>query len=101
MHTKQKQELKQLQMNEHTKLLSDIEDERTRLQEERARNEIAKALHTKNADDTGRSRVEIDAAVKYAEVNIPFFFIFWFSTNDKQVAPSFLLVPYLTPNTCS
>ena len=41
------------------------------MQEERARNEIATALKSKNADDGGGlSRVEIDAAVKYAEVNI-------------------------------
>lgn len=68
-----KKELKQLQLNEHAKLVNDAEDERIKLQEDRARNEIAKALHSKNADDTGRSRVEIDAAVKYAEVNIFFY----------------------------
>jgi hypothetical protein len=56
-------------LNEHAKLVSEIEDERMKLQEEKARNEIAKTLHTKNADDGGRSRIEIDAAVKYAEVN--------------------------------
>lgn len=50
-------------------MLKEIEDERMKLQEERARNEIAKALQSKNADDSGRSRIEIDAAVKYAEVN--------------------------------
>ncbi|XP_070493942.1 calponin homology domain-containing protein DDB_G0272472-like [Chironomus tepperi] len=61
------QELKQSQLNEHAKLLNEIEDERLKLQEEKARNEIAKTLNSRNADDTGRSRVEIDAAVKYAE----------------------------------
>ncbi|KAG5670570.1 hypothetical protein PVAND_000823 [Polypedilum vanderplanki] len=61
------QELKQLQLNEHTKLLREIEEERTKLQEEKARNEIAKTLHSKNADEIGLSRAEIDAAVKYAE----------------------------------
>jgi hypothetical protein len=50
--------------------MKEIEDERSKLQEEKARNEIAKTLNSRNADDTGRSRVEIDAAVKYAEVNI-------------------------------
>ena len=50
--------------------MKEIEDERLKLQEEKARNEIAKTLNSRNADDTGRSRVEIDAAVKYAEVNI-------------------------------
>jgi hypothetical protein len=63
------QEQKQSQLNEHAKLLKDIEEERLKLQEERARCEIAKTLQSKNADDTGRSRAEIDAAVKYAEVN--------------------------------
>ncbi|CAG9806295.1 unnamed protein product [Chironomus riparius] len=61
------QELKQSQLNEHAKLLKEIEDERLKLQEEKARNEIAKTLNSRNADDSGRSRVEIDAAVKYAE----------------------------------
>lgn len=50
--------------------MKEIEDERLKLQEEKARNEIAKTLNSRNADDTGRSRAEIDAAVKYAEVNI-------------------------------
>lgn len=72
------QELKQLQLNEHAKLLKEIEDERMKLQEEKARNEIAKTLRAKNADDSGRSRVEIEAAVKYAEVNI-FFSLFCMS----------------------
>ena len=63
-------------MDEHAKLLKEIEDERLKLQEEKARNEIAKTLNSRNADDSGRSRVEIDAAVKYAEVNIPICNIF-------------------------
>lgn len=63
------QEQKQSQLNEHAKLLKEIEEERLKLHEERARCEIAKTLQSKNADDTGRSRAEIDAAVKYAEVN--------------------------------
>lgn len=50
-------------------MLKDIEEERLKLQEQRARCEMAKTLQSKNADDTGRSRAEIDAAVKYAEVN--------------------------------
>lgn len=52
-------------------MLKEIETERLKLQEERARNEIAKTLQSKNADETGmlRSRVEIEAAVKYAQVN--------------------------------
>lgn len=54
-------------------MLKDIEEERLKLQEERARCEIAKTLQSKNADDTGRSRAEIDAAVKYAEVNKNYF----------------------------
>jgi len=65
-----KKELKQSQLSEHAKLMKGIEDERLKLQEEKARNEIAKTLNSRTADDTGRSRAEIDAAVKYAEVNI-------------------------------
>lgn len=69
------QEQKQSQLNEHAKFLKEIEDERLKLQEERARNEIAKTLQSRNADDKGlRSRAEIDAAVKYAEVNNNFSF---------------------------
>lgn len=49
-------------------MLRDIEDERLKLQEDRARMEIAKTLQSKS-DDSGLSRVEIDASVKYAEVN--------------------------------
>lgn len=52
-------------------MLKEIEDERLKLHEERARNEIAKTLQSKNADETGmlRSRAEVEAAVKYAQVN--------------------------------
>ena len=63
------QELKQSQLSEHAKSLKDIEEERIKLQEEKARNDIAKTLNSRNADDSGRFRVEIEAAVKYAEVN--------------------------------
>jgi hypothetical protein len=56
-------------LSEHTKLLKELDDERLKVQEERARMEIAKTLKAKNADDSGHSRAEIDAAVKYAEVN--------------------------------
>jgi hypothetical protein len=61
-------ELKQSQLSEHAKLLGEIEDERLKLQEERARMEVEKKLHSKNTE-SGISRAEIDASVKYAEVN--------------------------------
>lgn len=61
-------ELKQSHLNEHAKLLKDLDDERVKLQEERARMEIAKTLQSKNSDDSGLSRVQIDASIKYAEV---------------------------------
>jgi hypothetical protein len=48
--------------------VKEIEDERQKLQEQRARMEIAKTLQSKNADDSGISRAEIDAAVHYAQV---------------------------------
>lgn len=50
-------------------MLKEIEDERSKLQEDRARMEIAKTLQSKNSDDSGLSRNEIDAAVKYAQVS--------------------------------
>lgn len=50
-------------------MLREVEDERLKLQEDRARAEIAKTLQSRNADDLGLSRAEIDASVKYAEVN--------------------------------
>lgn len=56
-------------MSEHAKLLMEIENERLKLREEKARLEIAKTLQSKNSDDSGLSRAEIDASVKYAEVN--------------------------------
>lgn len=56
-------------MNEHTKLLSEVERERLKLQEDRARMEVAKTLQAKN-DESGFSRAEIDVAVKYAEATI-------------------------------
>lgn len=65
---KSDQELKQSQLSEHGKLLKELDDERMKLQEERARMEIAKTLQSKN-DDSGLSRAEIDAAVRYAGVN--------------------------------
>lgn len=49
-------------------MLKEIESERSKLLEDRARMEIAKTLQSKNADDSVLSRVEVDAAVKYAEV---------------------------------
>lgn len=55
-------------MDEHTKMLKEIENERSKLLEDRARMEIAKTLQSKNADDSVLSRVEVDAAIKYAEV---------------------------------
>ncbi|CRK87852.1 CLUMA_CG001639, isoform A [Clunio marinus] len=61
------QDLKQSQLNEHAKLLKELEDERLKLQEEKARVEIAKTLQSRHSDDSGLSRAEIDAAVKYAE----------------------------------
>ena len=51
-------------------MLKEIESERTQLQETRARMEIAKTLQSKNPDDSLLSRVEVDAAVKYAEVRL-------------------------------
>ena len=62
-------ELKQSHLSEHAKLLKELEDERVKLQEDRARMEIAKTLQSKNSDDSGLSRAEIDASIKYAEVN--------------------------------
>lgn len=56
-------------MNEHAKLLQEIERERLKLQEDRARMEVAKSLQTKS-DESGLSRAEIDVAVKYAEVKL-------------------------------
>jgi hypothetical protein len=50
-------------------MLKETEDERLKLQEDRARMEIAKTLQSRNADDSSLSRAEIDASVKYAEVN--------------------------------
>lgn len=49
-------------------MLKEIETERSKLLEDRARMEIAKTLQSKNADDSVLSRAEVDAAVKYAEV---------------------------------
>lgn len=66
---KSQQELKQSQLDEHAKLLKEIEIERLKLQEEKARLEIAKKLNSNNADDSVLSRAEVDAAIKYAEVN--------------------------------
>lgn len=63
------QELKESQMSEHTKILMEIESERLKLREDKARLEMAKTLQSKNSDDAGLSRAEIDASVKYAEVN--------------------------------
>lgn len=39
------------------------------MQEDKARMEMAKTLQSRNADESGRSRAEIDASVKYAQVN--------------------------------
>lgn len=61
-------ELKQSQLSKHAKSLEDIEDERLKLQEDRARMEVEKKLHSKSFE-SGISRAEIDASVKYAEVN--------------------------------
>lgn len=49
-------------------MLKEIESERSKLLEDRARMEIAKTLQSKNADDSVLSRVEVDAAIRYAEV---------------------------------
>lgn len=56
-------------MSEHVKLLMEIESERLKLREDKARLEMAKTLQSKNSDDSGLSRAEVDASVKYAEVN--------------------------------
>lgn len=53
-------------------MLKEIEGEQLKLQEDRARMEIAKTLQSKNSDHLGVSRAEIDAAVRYAEVSNPF-----------------------------
>lgn len=50
-------------------MLKEIDDERVKLREDRARMEIAKTLQSKNSDDSVLSRAEIDASIKYAEVN--------------------------------
>lgn len=74
------QELKQFQLSEHSKALRDIEDERLKLQEERARLEVEKKLFSKSSG-SGMSRAEIDASVKYAEVNI---FFYYFSKRKEK-----------------
>jgi hypothetical protein len=60
-------ELKQSQLDEHAKLLSDFESDRLKLQEDKARLEIDRKLQSKKSEST-LSRVEIDASVKFAEV---------------------------------
>ena len=82
-------------------MLKEIEDERLKLQEDRARNEIAKTLQSKNADETGmlRSRAEVEAAVKYAQVNNNHYFytfvwsfcLFLFCHKFSSNCPYFLL----------
>ena len=61
-------ELKQFQLNEHANRLKEIEDERLKLQEEKARMDIEMKLHSK-ISESDISRAEIDVSVKYAEVN--------------------------------
>lgn len=50
-------------------MLNEVDMERVKLQEERARMEIAKTLQSSTRPDSVLSRAEIDAAVKYAEVS--------------------------------
>ncbi|CAO1422321.1 unnamed protein product [Diamesa serratosioi] len=61
------QELKESQLNEYAKLMKAVEDERLKLQEQRAQIEVSKQLQNRNSNEIGSSRAEIDAAVKYAE----------------------------------
>lgn len=64
------QELKESQLNEYAKLIKVVEDERLKLQEQKAQIEVAKQLQNRNSTETGISRAEIDAAVRYAEVSV-------------------------------
>ena len=64
-------ELKQSQLNEHANRLKDIEDERLKLQEDKARMDIEMKLHSR-ISESEISRAEIDVSVKYAEVNKKF-----------------------------
>lgn len=61
-------ELKQSQLSEHANRLKEIEDERLKLQEDKARMDIEMKLHSK-ISESEISRAEIDVSVKYAEVN--------------------------------
>lgn len=64
--------------------MKEIEDERSKLQEERTRCEIAKTLQIKNVDDKGRSRAEIEIAVKCAEVINSTLFLLALNLNTIQ-----------------
>ena len=64
------QELKESQLNEYAKLIKAVEDERLKLLEQKAQIEVSKQLQNRNSGETGISRAEIDAAVRYAEVNV-------------------------------
>lgn len=64
------QELKESQLNEYAKLIKAVEDERLKLQAQKAQIEVAKQLQNRNSSETGITRAEIDAAVRYAEVNV-------------------------------
>ncbi|CAO1427379.1 unnamed protein product [Diamesa hyperborea] len=61
------QELKESQLNEYAKLIKAVEDERLKLQEQKAQIEVSKQLQNRNSSETGISRAEIDAAVRYAD----------------------------------
>lgn len=59
------EELKQIQLEEHSRLVNKIQDERQLLLEEKAKIETLSKIHKK--DQSGLSRAEIDAAIKVAE----------------------------------
>lgn len=77
-------------------MLNDVDMERVKLQEERARMEIAKTLQSSTRPDSGLSRAEIDAAVKYAEVNEIFYQIVlslsWYPQQQQRAALEFSLL---------
>lgn len=64
------QELKESQLNEYAKLIKAVEDERLKVQEQKAQIEVSKQLQNRNSSETGISRAEIDAAVRYADVSV-------------------------------
>ena len=46
-----------------------VDDEQLKVQEQKAQIEVSKQLQNRNSSENGLSRAEIDAAVRYAEVN--------------------------------